>query len=335
MMKVALFAASAVFLSLSLSGGSAKAFDCAKATTTTERAICADPALKAADDAMGAAYAALRHSFSGSEASMLQLAQKRWLKLRDDRCAPESGKDLTSCLLKFTSERRLLLEGAPESGPGAGARIVPVFIQQEGSAKQYDVDYTLLRFADAASAGQELFNRQLDEIGKKAPLGPHNEEVLEGMQLSAIASAALSYASPRVISSAINIWSFDGGAHGNGGLTNVNVDLTGGRLITFDTLFDAADKEPLVISCRQQIKEQKTEKMGGEEFKPADDPNYQEATIDEHIADLTRWSFTSEDAVVTFDAYAIGSYAEGSYTCTYAMGLLRSLARDPELLPQE
>lgn len=334
-MKVALFAASAATMALFLSGAPASGFDCGKASTKTELAICADPALKATDDAMSAAYSTLRHAFQGREAQMLQLAQKRWLAMRNDRCSSETGQDLTNCLLKITQDRRLLLEGAPESGPGAGTRIVPVFIQQEGGAKQYDVDYTLLRFADPGSAGQKLFNRQLDEIGKKAPLGPHNEEVLEGMQLAAIASAALSYASPKVISSAINVWSFDGGAHGNGGLTNVNVDLNGGRLITFDTLFDAVDKEPLAVSCRQQIKDQKVEKMGGEEFKPADDPNYQEATIDEHIADLTRWSFTSEDAVVTFDAYAIGSYAEGSYTCTYAMGLLRSLARDPELLPEE
>ncbi|MBL8908444.1 MAG: DUF1311 domain-containing protein [Rhizobiales bacterium] len=335
MMKVALFAASAVSFLLSWSGGSAVAFDCAKASSRTERAICAEPTLKAADDAMGEAYAALRHSLQGSEVGMLQLAQKRWLKLRDDRCASESGKELTSCLFKLTTERRLLLEGAPESGPGAGARIVPVFIQQEGDAKQYDVDYTLLRFAEATSPGQELFNRRLGEIGKKAPLGPHNEEVLEGMQLSAIASASLSYASPKVVSSAISIWSFDGGAHGNGGLTNVNVDLAGGRMITFDSLFDAADKEPLVVSCRQQIKDQKIEKMGGEDFKPDDDPNYQDSTIEEHVGDLSRWTFTAEDAVVTFDAYAIGSYAEGSYTCTYAIGLLRSLARDPALLPEE
>ena len=74
-------------------------------------------------------------------------------------------------MLKFTEERRLLLEGAPVSGPGAGARIVPVFIQQEGGAKLYDVDYTLLRFAEPESAGQKLFNRELDAIGKKAPLG--------------------------------------------------------------------------------------------------------------------------------------------------------------------
>jgi len=334
-MKLVLFAASAVtFLPLGLASPAA-AFDCAKASSRIELAICADPALKATDDAMGAAYASLRQSFQGRERGMLQLAQERWLKQRDDRCSSESGAELTSCLLKFTQDRRLLLEGAPQTGPGAGSSIVPVFIQQEGTAKQYDVDYTLLRFATPNSAGEELFNRQLKEIGDKAPLGPHGVDVMEGMQLSATASAQLSYASPKVVSSAIMVWSFDGGAHGNGGLTNVNVDLNGGRLITFDSLFDTADMEPLVVSCRQQIRDQKIAKMGGEDFKPEDDPNYQESTIEEYVRDLTHWTFTAEDAVVTFDAYAIGSYAEGSYACTYAMGLLRSLARDPSLLPVE
>jgi len=334
-MKFALFAASAVPLLFLHASAPADAFDCSKASTIIERAICADSELKAADDGMSDAYAALRESMKGRERNMLQLAQKRWLKLREDRCGADSGAALTSCLLAFTKDRRLLLEGAPESGPGAGAPIVPVFIQQQGDFKHYDVDYTLLRFASPASAGQELFNRELNKIGDKAPLGPHGESVMEGMQLSAIASAQLSYASPRVISSAVEIWSFDGGAHGNGGVTNVNVDLAGGRYVTFDAVFDPADKEPLVESCRAQIRTQKIEKSGDAEFNPTDDPNYQDSTIGEYVGDMTRWTFSADEAIVTFDAYAIGSYAEGSYTCTYAMGLLRSLARDPALLPEE
>jgi uncharacterized protein YecT (DUF1311 family) len=334
-MKLALFAASAVPLLMLHASTPADAFDCAKASTVVERAICADPDLKASDDGMSQAYAHLRETMQGRERNMLQLAQKRWVNLREDRCNGETGTALTSCLLNFTRERRLLLEGAPESGPGAGVPIVPVFIQQEGGAKQYDVDYTLLRFASPATAGQELFNRELNKIGDKAPLGPHGQDAMEGMQLSAIASAKLSYASPRIISSAVDIWSFDGGAHGNGGTTNVNVDLVGGRFITFDAVFDPADKEPLVVSCRQQIRSQKIEKMDGEEFDPKNDPNYQDSTIEEYVGDMTRWTFSADEAVVTFDAYAIGSYAEGSYNCTYAMGVLRSLARDPALLPEE
>jgi uncharacterized protein YecT (DUF1311 family) len=334
-MKFAHFAASAVPLLFLHASTAATAFDCAKASTVIERAICADPELKAADDGMSDAYAALRQAMQDHERHMLQLAQKRWLKLREDRCGVDSGSTLTSCLLAFTKDRRLLLEGAPESGPGAGAPIVPVFIQQEGGPKEYDVDYTLLRFAAPGTAGQEFFNRELNKIGDKAPLGPHGQSAMEGMQLSAIASAQLSYASPRVISSAVEIWSFDGGAHGNGGITNVNVDLGAGRYITFDAVFDPADKEPLVVSCREQIRTQKIEKSGDAEFNPTDDPNYQDSTIEEYVGDMTRWTFSADEAIVTFDAYAIGSYAEGSYTCTYAMGLLRSLARDPALLPEE
>ncbi len=58
-MKVALLAASAATMALFLSGAPASGFDCGKASTKTELAICADPALKATDDAMSAAEAAV------------------------------------------------------------------------------------------------------------------------------------------------------------------------------------------------------------------------------------------------------------------------------------
>jgi hypothetical protein len=37
---------------------------------------------------------------------------------------------------------------------------------------------------------------------------------------------------------------------------------------------------------------------------------------------------------VTFDAYAIGSYAEGPYECQFAMDDLRKLAKPGALLPK-
>ena len=55
--------------------------------------------------------------------------------------------------------------------------------------------------------------------------------------------------------------------------------------------------------------------------------------IAEHIATLPRWSFTASEASVSFDAYAIGSYAEGSYDCRFAMTDLKSLALPGAPLP--
>jgi uncharacterized protein len=59
---------------------SAPAFDCAKATSTVERLICADEELSAVDRAVGRLYAGVRRSGR----SRLSTSQSNWLKQRDD-----------------------------------------------------------------------------------------------------------------------------------------------------------------------------------------------------------------------------------------------------------
>ncbi|MDP4822404.1 MAG: lysozyme inhibitor LprI family protein, partial [Aestuariivirgaceae bacterium] len=75
-----------VMLLLACAGTPAQAFDCAKAATQVERTICANPELKVADDAMGAAYKALKARLAGDEAAELLQSQRVWLASRND-CA--------------------------------------------------------------------------------------------------------------------------------------------------------------------------------------------------------------------------------------------------------
>jgi uncharacterized protein len=77
----------------------AAAFDCAKAQSTVEKAICADGKLKAADDAMAAAYAGLRNSLNGPDRKALGAAQSKWVKDRETRCGYQEGAERTTCIL--------------------------------------------------------------------------------------------------------------------------------------------------------------------------------------------------------------------------------------------
>ncbi|TSD84403.1 DUF1311 domain-containing protein [Mycobacterium sp. KBS0706] len=88
-----LLLAAAALLALS---GPAFALDCGKASTTLERAICADKRLKTADTAMGQAYAQILKAAAGDAEirDMLVASQRRWLAARDRRLAgPEEGED--------------------------------------------------------------------------------------------------------------------------------------------------------------------------------------------------------------------------------------------------
>jgi uncharacterized protein YecT (DUF1311 family) len=319
--------------SLLLLAGQAAAFDCGKAKSVVEKAICADPVLKAADDAMSKAYTELRASLSEKDRKPLGVSQRKWLASRDNECSGEEGDALANCIRERTDARRHLLLGEPESGPGAPSRLIPIFIQQEGSRKQYDVDYTLMKFATPSSPGEKAFNAEVDKIAEEAPTGPYEGEIPSEMQFSSFADMTIAYASPRLISASVGTWSYDGGAHGNGGVSNINIDIVSGRALAVETIFEEAGLATLREDCTKQIAAQKTEKLG-QPFKPEDDGNYSAETIAEHMATLDRWTFREDKATVTFDPYSIGSFAEGSYTCDFPMSRIRAAAKSGAPLPE-
>lgn len=77
-----------LLLALAFTGrASAASFDCAKAATPTEKAICADPELSHQDERVTAAYqAALGLWPAGDWQAFLRREQRAWLKVRDTEC---------------------------------------------------------------------------------------------------------------------------------------------------------------------------------------------------------------------------------------------------------
>jgi uncharacterized protein YecT (DUF1311 family) len=311
----------------------AHALDCGKAKSKVETAICADAALRATDDAMSKAYAEVRASSAEKERKALAQSQRKWIKGRDNQCGYLDRVALAKCVHDTTDARRRLLLGEAESGPGAPSRIIPVFIQKEATAHTYDVDFTLLKFAEAKTGGEKVFNAEIDKIAALAPLRDREDHVPAGGQLAAVTTMSLAYASPRLLSAKADSWRYAGGAHGNSEVTSINVDLEQGRIIKVGDIFEESAMPALQADCEKQIGEQKTEKMGSA-FNPADDPNYAASTISEYLAMMSNWTFTAPAATVTFDPYAIGSYAEGPYACEFPISSLRTLAKPGAPLPE-
>lgn len=100
------------------SATSASALDCARASTASEKAICADPAALKADAELGKAYKSLLASAPQAERAAIVASEARWLNTRDGDCADEKGAALAACLRNATERRRAYLSGAPEAGPG-------------------------------------------------------------------------------------------------------------------------------------------------------------------------------------------------------------------------
>ena len=298
------------------------AFDCTKAATEVEKAICAAPALKQLDDELAAAYAAVKAASSPDAQKMLARSQKRWISEREYCSGDDQG--IVPCVTQKTKARLSLLLGTPESGPGTAERLVPVFLVQEGSEKQWDIDISVFRFATPRTAGEKRFNALVDKILHKAKLGPHGEDS-NGMTYALEDQLSLTYASPLLISAQDDFYVNEGGAHGNYGTSNINIDLKTGRTITIKDVVDEKGAGVLTSLCKTQIDAEKKKRVPDSIDVPYDEAT-RDAAIAQTVRDVTSWSIGQDEITVSFDPYAVGAYAEGAYSCALPTKTVKQLA---------
>src|SRR3981189_2985821 len=130
---------------------------CRQERTPAEKAICAAPELADADAAMARAYQALRSLLPTEERTALLADQRRWVKLRDARCADKADRELAACLLAETEQRRRFFEGQGGGGAEAGG-LRPAFFH-EAKPKRYEIAISYPQFARSEGAAQSAFNR--------------------------------------------------------------------------------------------------------------------------------------------------------------------------------
>jgi uncharacterized protein YecT (DUF1311 family) len=308
----------------------ATALDCQRATTSSEKAICADPTALAADADLGKAFAALHASLDPKAKTQLGAAEAAWLALRDSNCADEKGRGLGACLARKTHARIAFLAGAPEAGPGAPGRLAPVLRMQKGGKGRTDVDVQLLKFVDAMTPVERAFNAAVDRLTNDLE-NPGADDRLSD-QWSYTWSMRLAYASPRLISAHADGDSFMGGAHPNSYSVNINVDGARGREATFADMLDKPAADKIFALCLKQVRNEKSMREGS-----IDDDSGAPKTLAESVAeatgDLKAWSFGADAATVSYDPYAVGAYVEGAFSCSVPYAMLRPLARPDFPLP--
>jgi uncharacterized protein len=102
----------------------AASYDCAKAKTPAEKAICADPLLSSLDDQLGLVYRQLMRQLQEPEKSALKTSQFAWLR----ELAACMGKAQSNECIRVAYETRLdFLGGAPiaPGAPGASSKDAP------------------------------------------------------------------------------------------------------------------------------------------------------------------------------------------------------------------
>jgi len=299
-MRLTMMAAAGIAAASSLlTAGPAEAIDCRAAATRPEKAICADPAAKSADERMADAFAALRSQIPEAERDALTTDQRHWITTRNDSCSYDpdgkalAGAALSACLGRQSEQRRLFLSGMPADGPGLAAAIRPFFIKgRDGRV------VSGLRFTAPQSAGERLFNDAVDRRLKDV-------NVAQGRDGEATDDFAMTlhYASPALISAEVVI-SYPSSAHPVDHHDNINIDLAAGKPLGFDVVFRHDAPDALMARCRPQL----DDFIGDAARADLDDNDMRESIMKDReklvrtsIADVSRWSLGSRELTLTVD----------------------------------
>ena len=311
--------------------GGAHAFDCARATSPSEKAICADPAALAADAEMSKAFASLQASLEPARRAGLAMGQVAWLRNRDFACNAYKGPPLGACLARQSDRRRAFLMGRNEQGPGASGPLAPWFRVEKGGKGRSAVDLELLKFVEPKTAAERAFNGAVEKLAASVeepdPGDPKGDDYDTEIWMSLV------YASPRLLSAQARGYSFTGGAHPTSFTTNVNIDVAAGRELKFDDAFDAGAAPRVFALCLTAVQAQKKVKLGDGAPEGADAVKELAKEIAEATGNLAAWSFGAEKATVSYNAYDVGAYFEGPYDCELPYSALRPLAKPGFPLP--
>jgi len=141
-------------------------FDCNKATTTPEKAICANPELSKTDDGLAAAYAELKRRLSPTAFSTVRESQLQWLRMVSKSCVKGDPKGLRGCLLTAYQERSELLRHALSSPWwGLPTYIVGVLVEDRDSG---GFENRTFSFVDSQESHAVAVNQLMSKEMQKA-----------------------------------------------------------------------------------------------------------------------------------------------------------------------
>lgn len=305
----------AAFLLGVATASQAASFDCGKAATWVEKAICQDASLSALDETMAERFRAARAD--AADPAPLVAEQRAWLKRRN-RCTN------TTCLHKryeariqalaatLADRRDQDVQGVSEgritdSGPRHSlSALYPVF-KDPGLA---EVNTEVRRFVES------LVQPFLEELANEEPPAPDFEVPPWSLQIT----YAPPYVAPHYVAIDFNGYDYRGGAHGMPIIAPLVLARPSGQQLSAADLFVPGSGWLAFLSdtCYRELKDR--------DFVSADDDWLRSGSAPK--SENYQWLFPGPDGLtVTFPPYAVAPYAAGpqSVLIPYAhlSGLLR------------
>jgi uncharacterized protein YecT (DUF1311 family) len=297
-------------------------FDCSKAASASEKAICANPNLAAADTAMGQAFTVLLKKLAPAQQMALKADQRSWVTNRDGGCFDKKDDALTQCLLAATQMRQHYLAGEGDNGSAGAPSLLPAYVV-ESRKNAYEITLAYPQFAPPtgvkfnAAVRDPIFGKnavaEYKQPGPGAAAGTGNFYQV---------SYDTTYLDPHLAAVTLQFADFAGGAHPNSWrvamLWNPAADTA---LALADFLADPATGVPAISAlCKAQARQQ--------DWGLFDNPDF-----DTVVKDTKSWAVDKDGVTIMFDPYSVTPYVAGPHDCRLAYADLKDLLKPGGPLP--
>ena len=319
----------------------AASFDCSKASTSFEKAICGNDGLSKEDEILAQAYATALGGLSTDAANEVKSAQKAWLdyaaKACSDDAKPISGTytaDQTQCLLSTFQSRVSSLEASKMQG---GYRFYPIErylveadpdADADSSTKVGDKHFLTVKI-DRTDDIAKAFNAWIDKDWTENQFSTGGDTPLFTKGTTDIApgdpSTDVDYTetvkevtSNRITLESSIYWYGHGAAHGNYVVSYDHFLIDKKRLLQGDDMFKAGWKDKF-----GKMVVDKTKAQLGDDYQGTEDKS-----VIDSATDPSRWDFSDQGLVVQFEPYEVAAYAAGAVTVTIPWDDLTDLLKD-------
>lgn len=320
-----------VAVSLSATSTLAASFDCGKAETPFEHAICDMPELSAADEILAKAFATATGGLTKETVVLMRGDQRKWLDYAQTACndgvAPLASGSYDeaggSCLLeKFQARSRALEQSRMLGGHRFFVKSVydtlpdPMEADNPDSYWKVASHELVLPQLDADDAWAEGFNGFVTEQGDalsslmEAAGGGEVSDLDPSSDTSVTVAVKEVAGASRITLEANTYWYGHGAAHGNWGISYLHYLVAEERALVASDVFAGDGWETTLRDVAwAQLQAEHAEWL---QVEKAED-------IAEIVIDPTRWNFeNSYGLVIQFEPYEVSAYAYGAPTITIA-----------------
>ncbi len=298
---------------LATGAANAASFDCKKASTPFEIAICTNPDLSKADDVLAVSYATAIGGLSKPALAEVQKGQRTWLDYAQKSCTDDAKlptakypEEQLNCLVSEVTNRSNRLE---ESRMRGGLRVYTVEAYSVIPDTTADADAwnkvatreVSVPRVDGDDAGAKAFNAFITAEGPK--LTGDQDETSD----VSIRATIEDVTATRISVSVNNWWYGHGAAHGNYDISYLHFMRAENRALVASDVFDKPGWE-------DKLGELALAKLD----ETIDGGIWEESRKDapKAAADPSRWSFSDEGLVIQYQPYEVTAYAAGAPTIT-------------------